>query len=129
MEYDDANEENLNNILSESNIKKKNYFQTEKILDDKTQQRRDLPLQIKVFKCIIYRNTDPSLDEEIVLDIIHKRNKSQGLDKNIIIKIPEENNFISKKENADIEEIKDKKEKKKKFRMSFLKVSKSSANI
>ena len=129
-EDNEAEEKNLNNIKSESNIQKKKYIQTEKIFYDKSSHKRNLPLQIKVFKCIIYINKDPFLDEKMILDALHKRNKSQKIDKNnIIIKKPKKINSSDKKRDDDIEEIKDKKEKKKKFRMSFLKGSKSSAII
>ena len=118
----------MENLISESNFKKIQYTQEEKNIDDLISIKKNLPLKIKIFKCIIYKNTDPSLNEEQVEDIIHKRNKSQGINKSLIIKLPEGFDINDKRENDNIEEIKkDKVSKKKKFRMSFLKASKSTA--
>ena len=127
-DYDLSNNENLENLISESNFKKIQYTQEEKNIDDLISIKKNLPLKIKIFKCVIYKNTDPSLNEEQVEDIIHKRNKSQGINKSLIIKLPEGFVINDKRENDNIEEIKkDKISKKKKFRMSFLKASKSTA--
>ena len=125
-DYDFTNNENMENLISESNFKKIQYTQEEKKIDDLITIQKDLPLKIKIFKCIIYKNTDPSLNEEQVEDIIHKRNKSQGINKSLIIKLPEGFDINDKRENDNIEEIKKEKIlKKKKFRMSFLKASNS----
>ena len=129
-DYDLSNNDNLENLISESNFKKIQYTQEEKNIDDLISIKKNLPLKIKVYQCIIYKNTDPSLNEEQVKDTIHKRNKSQGINKSLIIKIPEGFDIYDKRENddIDIEEIKkEKASKKKKFRMSFLKASNSTA--
>ena len=129
-DYDLSNNDNLENLISESNFKKIQYTQEEKNVDDLISIKKNLPLKIKVYQCIIYKNTDPSLNEEQVKDAIHKRNKSQGINKSLIIKIPEEFDIYEKRENDDIDIKEIKKErasKKKKFRMSFLKASNSTA--
>ena len=74
-----------------------NYIQKNQNMDDILLLNKNLPLKIKIYKCIIYKNTDPNINEEMIEDIIHKRNKSLGRNDSFIFKLPkgfytEENN-------------------------------------
>ena len=107
LEEEESNEtdkNNLNNLISEENIKKMKFIQKTQNINDILQIDKNLPLKIKIFKCVVYKNTDPNLNEEIIKDILHKRNKSQGRNESFILKLPqgfftEENNEIKNEEN------------------------------
>ena len=80
------------------------FIQKTQNINDTLQLNKNLPLKIKIFKCVVYKNTDPNLNEEIIKDILHKRNKSQGRNESLILKLPqgfftEENNEIKNEEN------------------------------
>ena len=101
IELTESNDKNTKNLLSESelNNKKKPLLQSESNISDIFSSERILPLKIKIFKCIIYRNTEPTLNEEKIREIFHKKNKSLGIEKSLIIKLPEDiNEAIDKKE-------------------------------
>ena len=51
--------------------------------------RKGLPTKIKIYKCVVWKNTDPDLTEEAIKSLFHKRNKSQGLNSSFIMKLPD----------------------------------------
>ena len=77
-----------------------------------------LATKIKIFKCVIWKNTDPDINEDILKTILHYRNRSQGLNKSFIIKLPKDLNFekisnnqfsqVNTEENNIVSEKKDK---------------------
>ena len=104
----------------ETNIKNVLFTQNEKNIDQLLLLKEGLPLKIKIFKCVIYKNTDPNLNEEMVKDLIHKRNKSQGLNGSFILKLPKGIDIDEKKEERnDNEKRNSMKKKMKKFRGSI----------
>ena len=99
----ETDKNNLNNLISEENIKKIKFIQKTKNINNILQLNKDLPLKIKIFKCVVYKNTDPNLNEEMIKDILHKKNKSQGRNESFLLKLPqgfftEENNEIKNEE-------------------------------
>ena len=99
----ETDKNNLNNLIFEENIKKMKFIQKTKNINNILQLNKDLPLKIKIFKCVVYKNTDPNLNEEMIKDILHKKNKSQGRNESFLLKLPqgfftEENNEIKNEE-------------------------------
>ena len=78
----------LQNLISEINDKRTQYTNKPKKINDLILGTDGLPTKIKIYKCVIYKNTEPDLTEEMIKDIIHKRNKSQGINNSFIIKLP-----------------------------------------
>ena len=64
-------------LFSESNI------------DSSIFPKKGLPTKIKIYKCVVWKNTDPDLTEEVIKSLFHKRNKSQGLNNSFIMKLPD----------------------------------------
>ena len=105
-----------------------NYTENKNIINDILESRKDLPLKIKIFKCVVFKNTDPNLNEDMIKDIIHKRNKSHGLDGSVIIKLPKGFDIGENNEPEEIKNIENIKYKKKKvYKIKKLKGSKSTA--
>ena len=130
IELTETNDKNIKNLLSESelNNKKKPLLQSESNISDIFSSERILPLKIKIFKCIIYRNTEPTLNEEKIREIFHKKNKSLGIEKSLIIKLPEDfNEAIDKKEKGKIKE--EKIIKRRRYMSKFMRGSKSTSNL
>ena len=63
-------------IFSESNI------------DSTIFNKKGLPTKTKIYKCVVWKNTEPDLTEEVIKSLFHKRNKSQGLNSSFIMKFP-----------------------------------------
>ena len=82
-----------------------NYTENKNIINDILESRNDLPLKIKIFKCVVFKNTDPNLNEDMIKDIIHKRNKSHGLDGSVIIKLPKGFDISENNEPEEIKEL------------------------
>ena len=61
-------------LFSESNI------------DSNILHKKGLPTKIKIYKCVVWKNTDPDLTEEVIKSLFHNRNKSQGLNSSVIKK-------------------------------------------
>ena len=64
-------------LFSESNI------------DNGILHKKGLPTKIKIYKCVVWKNNDPDLTEEVIKSLFHKRNKSQGLNSSFIMKLPD----------------------------------------
>ena len=55
-----------------------------------------LSSKIKIFKCVIWKNSDPNINEDILKTILHYRNRSHGENKSFIMKLPDGLDFESK---------------------------------
>ena len=87
---------------------------------------KNLPLKIKIYKCLIYKNTDPDLNEEMIEDILLKRNKSLGRNDSFILKLPKGFYTEENRENQNDEE-KINFKKGKQFYRNKMRASRSSA--
>ena len=47
-----------------------NYTENKNIINDILESRKDLPLKIKIFKCVVFKNTDPNLNEDMIKEYI-----------------------------------------------------------
>jgi hypothetical protein len=54
-------------LFSESNIDSINFH------------KKGLPTKIKIFKCVVWKNTDPDLSEEVIKSLFHKATKITSL--------------------------------------------------
>ena len=75
--------------------------------------RNGLSTNIKIYKCVIWKNSDPNINEDILKTIMHYRNRSQG-NKSFIMKLPDDldleknlsNNKLFQNKNEDNNGIK-----------------------
>ena len=83
-------EENKNNTIS----------QNDNLISILSQNFREgLPTKIKIYKCVVWKNSDPTVNEESIKNFIH-RSGSQLLKKGgFVMKLPQNKSFKAKHEN------------------------------
>ena len=64
------------------------YANKEQNLDNLTISKNGLGSKIKIFRCVVWKNTNPDMNEDILKTIMHYRNRSQGGNKSFIMKFP-----------------------------------------
>ena len=74
-------------------------------LNNLSYSRNGLMTNIKIYKCVIWKNSDPNINEDILRTIMHYRNRSQG-NKSFIMKLPDDIDFEKNLSNNKIEQNK-----------------------
>ena len=126
IDIEESNEINTNVNNLEENTKKMRNIQKNQNINDILLINKNLPLKIKIYKCLIYKNTDPDINEETIEDILLKRNKSLGRNDSFILKLPKGFYTEENRENQNDEE-KINFKKGKQFYRNKMRASRSSA--
>ena len=125
LQSDEEIEENINQKFKKSminnNIKKinkinkninfseddenENIINKGRNLNNLSYSRNGLMTNIKIYKCVIWKNSDPNINEDILRTIMHYRNRSQG-NKSFIMKLPDDIDFEKNLSNNKIEQNK-----------------------
>ena len=72
---------------------KDQYINKEKNLDDLSISKNGLSTKLRIYRCVVWKNTDPDMNEDILETINHYRNRSQKGNKNFINKLPQRLHF------------------------------------
>ena len=81
LNLSDNEDDYTNNLIKEKNLNNLSF------------STNGIGSKIKIYKCVVWKNNDPNINEDILQTILHYRNRSQGLNKSFIMKLPKDINF------------------------------------
>ena len=56
---------------------------------------KGVPTKIKIYKCVVWKNTDPTIDEETIKHILHRNNSQLLKHGGFIVKLPQTRTYKS----------------------------------
>ena len=90
LESNDVKDNDINNFNVSNNVNNNKVYANNKKNNKNNLflSNNCLPTKIKIFKCVIWKNNNPDLNEDILQTIFHYRNRSFG-NNTFIMKLPE----------------------------------------